>query len=499
MRGPPHETRHLRLCCAAVALVGARRRGLRAAGAAASAAASPSDAVATVGDVAASPGPTSRSSSTQARRSSKASGHEPSPQKGTALYDDYMAKMVEYLVQEQIVVAERQGARRDGHRHAGQPTRSSSSSRPTAARRSSTPRSRQQGMTLELLKRSIKSPAALAGAAEQGHQERDRERRRRPGLLGRAQGTSSTKDAKTKTFAKAKATIKQTSAERRAAAALERVDGQAHRGARRDVRRRVRPGDADAAAGRPRRPPAADGAAGRTDRRGAEPRAAARGRGCVRATGPARRSGAGPVGACERARVRREAAAPRLGSERLVLLLGRAAVRALVRRVADHGVAADEAHVDRRVGDVVAGHDGLAGGGVLALVVDLGLERVVDAAHGLVVALQLGDLVVGRVHLVDLEALAAEGRGEVVGGAADAAHHAQVVARVTRLGERDGAEELGDVRVALVLGLVGPHEVLLGRLALAGEGGREALLRHRVELFGLGEALLEGFVHLRTP
>ena len=127
------------------------------------------------------------------------------------------------------------------------------------------------------------------------------------------------------------------------------------------------------------------------------------------------------------------------------------------------------------------------------------LQRVVDAAHGLVVALQLGDLVVGRVHLVDLEALAAERREEVLGRAADAAHHTEVVARVARLGERDGAEQLGDVGVALVLGLLGEDHVLLGRLALAGEGGREALLRHRVELFRLGEALLESFVHLRTP
>jgi len=158
-------------------------------------------------------------------------------------------------------------------------------------------------------------------------------------------------------------------------------------------------------------------------------------------------------------------------------------------------VAAGEAHVHRLVGDVFAGDDLLASVGVHALVVYLGPECVVDAAHGLVIALELGDLVVGRVHLVDLEALAAERRGEVVGRAADAAHHAEVVARVARLGEGDGAEQLGDVRVAFFLGLLGEDHVLLSGLALAGEGSREALLRHRVELFRLREALLESFVH----
>jgi hypothetical protein len=182
-------------------------------------------------------------------------------------------------------------------------------------------------------------------------------------------------------------------------------------------------------------------------------------------------------------------------SEGPVVLLGGGAHRALVRQVADHRVAADQAHAHGHLGNVAAGDDLRKGITVHPPVVHLCLDRVAEAVTRLGVALQLGDLAVGGVHLVDLEGLAAEGGREVLGGRAHAAQHAQVIACVARLGERDGAEELGDVCIALFLGLLGEDEVLVGRLALAGEGGLEALLRHRVELLRLGQAPLEHIVH----
>ena len=59
------------------------------------------------------------------------------------------------------------------------------------------------------------------------------------------------------------------------------------------------------------------------------------------------------------------------------------------------------------------------------------------------------------------------------------------------LGEGDRAEQLGDVGQTLVVGLLGEDRVLLGRLALAGEGGLEVRLVHRVQVLGLREPALE--------
>src|SRR5665647_2452873 len=98
-----------------------------------------------------------------------------------------------------------------------------------------------------------------------------------------------------------------------------------------------------------------------------------------------------------------------------------AALRALVGGVADHGVAADGAHANRLDAEVLL------------------------ALH----ALELGDGVVGGVHLVDLEGLATPGRLEVVGGRADTAEHTEVVAGVRALGVGHAAEEARDVGVAL--------------------------------------------------
>ena len=129
------------------------------------------------------------------------------------------------------------------------------------------------------------------------------------------------------------------------------------------------------------------------------------------------------------------------------------------------------------------------------LVVLLRRQGVADAGLRGLVLLQLGDGVVGGVHLVDLEGLAAPGRLEVLLRRPDAAEHAQVVAGVGALGERDGAEEPRDVGVALGVGDVGEREVLLRGLALAGERGGDVRGRHLALALGGGRGVLEGFGH----
>jgi hypothetical protein len=175
---------------------------------------------------------------------------------------------------------------------------------------------------------------------------------------------------------------------------------------------------------------------------------------------------------------------------------GRSAHWALVGSFADHGVATDRADAHRRRVDVLAATDGAAGGFVDLLVVLLRREGVADGRRRLLVALHLGDGVVGRVHLVDLKSLAAEGRLEVVGGAADAAEHAEMVARMRALGVGHGGEKARDVGKALFARLGGKRQVLLRRLALARERGLDVLGRHRAELLGLGRGVDETVSHV---
>src|SRR5665647_1037956 len=102
-----------------------------------------------------------------------------------------------------------------------------------------------------------------------------------------------------------------------------------------------------------------------------------------------------------------------------------AALRALVGGVADHGVAADGAHANRLDAEFLLALHALERAVVDALVVHLGLERVADRRLRALILLELGDGVVGGVHLVDLEGLAAPGRLEVVGRGRDLAEHAR--------------------------------------------------------------------------
>ena len=188
---------------------------------------------------------------------------------------------------------------------------------------------KEQGMNMELLKRSIRSQTLSQKAVEVVTKDAtvsDAEVQ----AYWDAHKSELLKDKKTNTFAKAKDDHRADAAERQAAAALEHLAGQARQGDRRGVRRRLRPRRANASSsaspagaaqaadparadalkggGRRRsglRPPPfsyAPGACGR-DRTRRPDSVRGRGRPAVAAAGPVRVYGG---------RVRREAPAPSL-------------------------------------------------------------------------------------------------------------------------------------------------------------------------------------------
>ena len=74
---------------------------------------------------------------------------------------------------------------------------------------------------------------------------------------------------------------------------------------------------------------------------------------------------------------------------------------------------------------------------------------------------------------------------------ADAGHDAQVVASVAVSANEIGAKQRGHVGQALGLGLLGEHEISLGRLAFAGEGRLEVGQVHGVQRVGTRQPAFE--------
>jgi len=192
---------------AALALAGLLATGLSVAGCGGGSSADvPSDAVATVGGV-----PVTKADfqqlMTQAQTQMKASGMT-APKAGSATYDHYVAQIVSYLVQEQVVA---QSAKQLGV---------SVTDKEVAAQVAQIEKAyggeqkvlsllKQQGMTMELLKRSVKDQllsqragAVVTKAATVSDQEIQ--------AYWNAHKSDYQKQKTTNTLAKAKATIQQT-------------------------------------------------------------------------------------------------------------------------------------------------------------------------------------------------------------------------------------------------------------------------------------------------
>jgi hypothetical protein len=193
---------------AAVALAGLVAAGMLAAGcgSGSSSADVPSDAVATVGGV-----PVTQADfqelMTQAKTQMQASGMTV-PKEGSAGYDHYVAQIVQYLVQEQVITQSAkdlgvQVTQKDVDSQIQQLVQAYGGEKKVLALL------KQQGMNMELLKRSIKGQtlsqkaiavvtksATVSDADVQAYWD--------------AHKSEFLKDKKTNTFAKAKDTIKQT-------------------------------------------------------------------------------------------------------------------------------------------------------------------------------------------------------------------------------------------------------------------------------------------------
>ena len=161
------------------------------------------------------------------------------PKEGTPTYDHYVAQIVQYMVQEQVVAqsAKDLGVSVTDKQVADQIAQLEKA---YGGETKVLTLLKQQGMTMELLKRSIKgqalAQAAIAKVAKGATVER-----RRAGVLRTRAGSRSRR--RPDTFAKAKARRHQADpAERQAAEALDRVAGQRRQGDRRDLRRRLRRG-----------------------------------------------------------------------------------------------------------------------------------------------------------------------------------------------------------------------------------------------------------------
>jgi FKBP-type peptidyl-prolyl cis-trans isomerase (trigger factor) len=194
---------------AALALLGLVAAGLLATGCGSDQSSSgsvPSDAVATVGSAQISKADFQQLM-TQAQTQMKASGMTV-PKQGTATYDHYVAQIVQFLVQEQIVAqsAKDLGVSVTDQQVAAQVTQLVKA---YGGETKVLALLKQQGMTMELLKRSIKgqalAQAALAKVAT-GVTVSDAEIQ----AYWDAHKSEYQKQKKTNTLAKAKTTIKQT-------------------------------------------------------------------------------------------------------------------------------------------------------------------------------------------------------------------------------------------------------------------------------------------------
>jgi parvulin-like peptidyl-prolyl isomerase len=190
---------------AVLALAGLVAAGLLATGCGQSSASVPSNAVATVGDVQVSKADF-QELMTQAKTQMTASGMT-MPKAGTATYKHYVAEIVQYLVQEQIIAqsAKDLGISVTDKQVTAQVTQLEQA---YGGKAKVLALLKQQGMTMELLKRSIKGQAlaqqALAKVAKDVTVS-DAEIQ----AAWQANKSDYQKKKKTNTFAKAKATIKQ--------------------------------------------------------------------------------------------------------------------------------------------------------------------------------------------------------------------------------------------------------------------------------------------------
>jgi FKBP-type peptidyl-prolyl cis-trans isomerase (trigger factor) len=194
---------------AALALLGLVAAGLLATGCgdqSSSGSAVSSDSVATVGDVQVSKADFQQLM-TQAKTQMKASGMT-APEEGTPTYDHYVAQIVQYMVQEQVIA---QSAKDLGVSVTEQQVADQVAQLEQAygGEKKVLALLKEQGMTMELLKRSIKgqalAEAAIAKVAKDASVS-DAEVQ----AYWDAHKTELEKEKKTNTFAKAKSTIKQT-------------------------------------------------------------------------------------------------------------------------------------------------------------------------------------------------------------------------------------------------------------------------------------------------
>jgi hypothetical protein len=189
---------------AAVALLGIAAAGLAAGACGGSDV--PSDAVATVGDVAVAKGDFDQLL-TQAQTQMKAQGMKV-PEKGSDSYDHYAGQIVNYLVQEQVV---EQSAKELGVSITDEEVAQQVEQLEQAygGEQEVLKLLKEQGMTMELLKRSIRSQTLSDRAAEVVTKDAavtDAEIE----AYWSAHKAELSKDKKTATLAKAKKTIKQT-------------------------------------------------------------------------------------------------------------------------------------------------------------------------------------------------------------------------------------------------------------------------------------------------
>jgi len=193
---------------AVLAFAGLTAAGLTAAGCggASGGGAVSSDAVATVGDVAVTKADFQQLM-TQARTQMQAQGVKV-PKAGSAGYDHYVAQIVQYLVQEQVIAqsAKDLGVSVTDKQVADQIAQIEQT---YGGEAKVLAQLKQNGMTMELLKRSIKGQALAQeaiGVVAKNASVSDAE------VLAywKAHKTELAKQKKTSTFAKAKATIEQT-------------------------------------------------------------------------------------------------------------------------------------------------------------------------------------------------------------------------------------------------------------------------------------------------
>lgn len=191
---------------AVVALLGLAAAGLLAAGCGSGGTNVPSDAVATVGDVSVSKADL-QELMTQAQTQMKASGMTV-PKEGTPSYDHYVAQIVKYLVQEQVVA---QSAKDLGVSVTAKEVSDQVAQLEKAygGEAKVVALLKQQGMTMELLKRSIEGQTLSQRALEvvtKAATVSDADIK----AYWDAHKAEFMKQKKTNTFTKAKATIKQT-------------------------------------------------------------------------------------------------------------------------------------------------------------------------------------------------------------------------------------------------------------------------------------------------